>query len=157
TLVGTPDYLAPEQVACRAEALGPTTDVWGLGVLLYQTLTGQPPFHASTPMDTMMRVLHQEPTAPHLLNPTVPRDLETICLKCLQKDPAKRYASAEQLSDDLRHFLHGAPAKASAPGVLGRLARIVTEARREAPEAVADEEDEEKAASKRRRKAKPVR
>jgi hypothetical protein len=153
TLVGTPDYLAPEQVAGRVEALGPATDVWGLGVVLYQTLTGRPPFHGSSPTVTMARVLHEEPTAPHLLNPSVPPQLEAVCLRCLQKDPARRYASPEELAGELSRFLVPPPPQAvpaAPPGSPTMVREAMARARRDR-----DDEEDEEAPRKPRRAEKP--
>ena len=120
-IVGTPSYLAPEQAGAKQCPISPATDVYALGAILYECLTGRPPFKAATMMSTVLQVLTEEPVAPCQLQRGIPKDLETICLKCLEKEPPRRYTSTEALAEELRRFQNGEPIKARSIGALGRL------------------------------------
>lgn len=118
--LGTPSYMAPEQVKGSSQSVDCRTDVYALGAILYELLTGRPPFRAGSPLDTMLQVKHDEPVTPSRFHPKLPRDLETICLKCLEKEPARRYQTAQLLADDLERVLQGKSIHARRTGWSGR-------------------------------------
>jgi serine/threonine protein kinase/WD40 repeat protein len=119
-VVGTPSYMSPEQATGQSKDVGPLTDVYALGVLLYELLTGQIPFKGPSVLETLEMIRSQDPVPPGRLQPKLPRDLETICLKCLEKEPAKRYESAQAVADDLERFLQGKPVRARPMGTSSR-------------------------------------
>jgi eukaryotic-like serine/threonine-protein kinase len=120
-VVGTPNYLSPEQAAGKQAALGPASDVYSIGALMYELLTGRPPFLSNSLQETLSRIQNNEPVSPRVLNPARHRDLETICLKCLQKEPERRYGSAQALAEDLGRWLRHEPILARPIGTIGRL------------------------------------
>jgi eukaryotic-like serine/threonine-protein kinase len=122
-VLGSPGYMPPEQASGRRDALGPPSDVYSVGAILFHLLTGRPPFVSDSVPEVLQQVLRAEPVSPRLLNPGVPRDLETICLKCLEKESQRRYHTARELSEELTRFLRDEPIRARPIGSAGRLWR----------------------------------
>ncbi|MCA9219768.1 MAG: TAXI family TRAP transporter solute-binding subunit [Planctomycetales bacterium] len=123
--IGTPSYMSPEQAEGRQTDIGPTADVYALGAILYAMLTGGPPHRGDTPVDTILKVIHQDPLPPSEINSSLRGDLETICLKCLQKDPTERYSTAKELADDLRRYLRDEPVDAKPASPLVKTTRWI--------------------------------
>ena len=125
SILGTPAYMAPEQAAGKTKEVGPAADIWALGAILYHLLTGQPPFQGAAMLDTLQQVRFNDPVPPSRSRPKLQRDLETICLKCLEKDQRSRYASAEALAEDLHRYLSNEPIHARPVSTLERVVRLV--------------------------------
>ena len=123
TALGTPAYMSPEQAAGRVKEITTAADIYGLGAVMFELLTGAPPFSGNTPIAIARSVVDREPPTPNSLNPSIPLDLEVICLKCLEKDPARRYSSAGTLADDLERWIRGEPIEARKVGPWGRMLR----------------------------------
>jgi tRNA A-37 threonylcarbamoyl transferase component Bud32 len=131
-ILGTPSYMSPEQAAGKIREIGACCDVYGMGALLYELLTGRPPFRSETHLDTLMHVMYSEPVPPRLLNPKIDHDLETICLKCLEKDQHKRYPNAEELAKDLFRYLNGESISARSFNMFDRIGRILDRSQHDA-------------------------
>jgi serine/threonine-protein kinase len=126
-VIGTPAYMSPEQAAGKSKDVGPSSDVYSLGAILYCLLTARPPFVGEAMHDTLVQVLEAEPIPPRLLNRSVPRDLEAICLKCLEKSPTRRYPTAQALADELHRFQNGEPVQAGKDSAGSRLLRLLVQ------------------------------
>jgi serine/threonine protein kinase len=124
-ILGTPAYMAPEQITNRRGEIGPACDIYGMGVLLYELMTARVPFKGRDQFDTLLQVLDCEPQSPRKINSNVPRELEMICFKCMDKDPQRRYASASELADDLAHYLAGDSISLTSPKLVDRLVRTL--------------------------------
>jgi len=122
-VLGSPNFMPPEQTSAKGGKVGPASDVYGVGAILYCLLAGRPPFHAETIEELLLQLRDADPVAPHLLNPSVPQDLETICLKCLEKEPTRRYPTAQALADELGRFLRDEPIQARPLHAFGKLWR----------------------------------
>lgn len=122
-LIGTPACMSPEQATGDHDLIGPSTDVYGIGTVLYQLITGIPPFHGRSVVETLRMICERDPESPRRIDPSCPRDLEAICLKCLEKLPSRRYSKADDLADDLHRFLRGEPVSARSPTLVTRLAK----------------------------------
>jgi len=122
-IIGTPSYMSPEQAAGRVKMITNRSDIYSLGAIFYEMLTGKPPFKKDNPLDTIVQVIEQEPQLPRRLRSELPRDLEKICLKCLEKDPTKRYATADELAKDLDRYLRGDHVLAASPSIVSRVTR----------------------------------
>ncbi len=125
-ILGSPIYMSPEQASGALEKVGPATDIYALGVILYELLTGRPPFRGASLLETIEQVREHDAVPPRSLQPRVPRDLEIVCLKCLEKSPQRRYASAAELAEDLNRFLHGDPVEAQSATLLDQVARTIS-------------------------------
>ena len=123
--------MSPEQASGATNKVGPASDIYALGAILYQLLTGRPPFQAETPLDTLSQLLESDPLPPRLLNRNVPRELEAICMQCLEKEPSRRYLSARDLGDDLERYLDGEAIQASGVNLLDRVTRALRQSRHE--------------------------
>ncbi len=128
-ILGTPAYMPPEQAACRTSDIGPGSDIYSLGATLYCVLTGRPPFQASNLLETLRQVIEESPVPPRLLNPAIPADLQSICVKCLSKSVNDRYASCTELAADLRRFLDGEPVSVNSRSWMTALARTLRRSR----------------------------